>query len=103
MPSRPARPGPRALRRLAAAGVLSLGLVGLTAVAAEAHVSVHADSTAAGSFSQLTLRVPNESDSAGTVKLAVQLPQDTPFPFVSVKPVPGWKVNVVEAPLPKPV
>jgi periplasmic copper chaperone A len=91
------------LRRVAAVGALSVGLLGFGAAAAEAHVSVHADSTAAGSFSQLTFRVPNESPSAGTVKLEVQLPQDTPFPFVSAKPVPGWKIDVVKAKLPKPV
>lgn len=91
------------LRRLAAVGALSVGLLGLGAAGAEAHVSVHADSTAAGSFSQLTFRVPNESPTAGTVKLEVQLPQDTPFPFVSAKPVPGWKIDVVKAKLPKPV
>jgi uncharacterized protein YcnI len=91
------------LRRVAAVGALSVGLLGFGAAAAEAHVSVHADSTAAGSFSQLTFRVPNESPTAGTVKLEVQLPQDTPFPSVSAKPVPGWKIDVVKAKLPKPV
>jgi periplasmic copper chaperone A len=91
------------LRRVATVGVLSVGLLGFGAAAAEAHVSVHADSTAAGSFSQLTFRVPNESPTAGTVKLEVQLPQDTPFPSVSAKPVPGWKIDVVKAKLPKPV
>jgi uncharacterized protein YcnI len=91
------------LRRVAAVGAVSVGQLGFGAAAAEAHVSVHADSTAAGSFSQLTFRVPNESPTAGTVKLEVQLPQDTPFPFVSAKPVPGWKINVVKAKLPKPV
>jgi uncharacterized protein YcnI len=89
--------------RAAGVTVLSLGLLGFGAAAADAHVSVRADSTAAGSFSQITFRVPNESDSAGTVKLQVQLPSDTPFPSVSAKPVPGWKINVVEAKLPKPV
>ncbi|MFL6026076.1 MAG: YcnI family protein [Friedmanniella sp.] len=92
-----------ARRRFAAVTVLSVGLLGATAVAAQAHVSVHADSTATGSFSQITFRVPNESPTSGTVKLQVQLPQDDPFPFVSAKPVPGWKVTVKQAPLPEPV
>jgi periplasmic copper chaperone A len=89
--------------RAAAVGLLSLGLLGLGGVAADAHIRVNADSTAAGSFSQLTFRVPNESPKASTVKLQVQLPQDTPFPSVSAKPVPGWKISVVKAKLPKPV
>jgi uncharacterized protein YcnI len=89
--------------RVAGVAALTVGLLGFAAAAAEAHVSVHADSTTAGSFSQITFRVPNESESAGTVKLEVQLPSDTPFPFVSAKPIPGWKISVVEAKLPKPI
>jgi uncharacterized protein YcnI len=61
------------------------------------------ESTASGSFSALTFRVPNESDTASTVKLEVQLPTDTPFLYVSTKPFPGWTVKTTEAPLPEPV
>ncbi|HET9873271.1 MAG TPA: YcnI family protein [Propionibacteriaceae bacterium] len=75
----------------------------LIAGPARAHVGVHADSTASGSFTELTFRVPNESPTAGTTKVAVTLPQDKPFPFVSIKPVPGWKGTIQEAPLPEPV
>jgi periplasmic copper chaperone A len=103
MPSARSSVMPSTRWRVAGVGILTVGTLGFTAVAAEAHVSAHADSTAAGSFSQITLRVPNESESAGTVKLEVQLPTDTPFPFVSAKPIPGWKISVVEAKLPKPV
>ena len=78
-------------------------LLMLAPATADAHVRVSADSTTPGSFSALTFRVPNESDTAGTVGLTVQLPQDTPFLYVSSKPVPGWRVSTVEAPLPKPV
>ena len=97
--ARPSRP----VQRAAAVGVLSLSLLGFSAATADAHVRVHADSTAAGSFSQLTFRVPNESPTAGTVKVEVQLPQDKPFLFVSVKPVTGWKTDVQEAKLPQPI
>jgi len=89
------------LRVGAAAGLGALLL--LPTATAQAHVRVAADNTTAGSFSALTFRVPNESDTAGTVKLSVQLPQDTPFLYVSSKPVPGWRVATTEAPLPKPV
>jgi uncharacterized protein YcnI len=95
--SRPAR------RFLLGVGSLTAGLLAFPVLAAEAHVSAHADSTTAGSFSQITFRVPNESKSAGTVKFEVQLPSDTPFPSVSAKPLPGWKISIVEAKLPKPV
>jgi uncharacterized protein YcnI len=64
---------------------------------------VEADDATAGSFSVLTFRVPNESDTAGTVKLAVTLPNDTPFLSVSTKPVPGWKATATEAKLAAPV
>ncbi len=101
--ARPARSSSATGRRLAATGLVSLALIGFPAVAAEAHVSVKADSTSAGSFSQLTFRVPNESDTAGTVKVSVELPKETPFRFVSVKPVPGWSVEAEESPLPEPV
>lgn len=84
----------------AAAAVASLGLA---AGAAQAHVTVRPDNTASGAFSALTFRVPNESPSAGTVKMSVDLPTDRPFLYVSTKPVPGWRASVVEGPLPQPV
>ena len=90
-------------RRWAAAGGVALVIGAFTALAAQAHVRVHADSTASGSFSQLTFRVPNEKDAAGTVTIQVTLPQDTPFLSVSTKPLPGWTVTVADQPLPAPV
>jgi len=89
--------------RTTAVSVLAAGLSVVGAAPATAHVSVRADSTESGSFIALTFRVPNESDSAGTVKVNVDLPQDTPLLYVSTKPVSGWTVTTVEAPLAKPV
>ena len=57
---------------------------------ASAHVSVSSPNAAPGGFGELTFSVPSESDTARTTSLTVQLPSDTPFAFVSVKPVPGW-------------
>ena len=93
----------RWLRRGALA--TALGAIGLALLSATAgaHVTVHTDSTASGSFSALTFRVPNESDTADTVKVEVQLPRDTPFLDVSTKPLPGWTVKTIESPLPKAV
>ncbi len=82
--------------------LVGLGLA-ISGTAAQAHVHVHADNTTTGSFSALTFRVPNESDTASTTKIAVRLPQDTPLLYVSSKPVPGWRATTTEAPLPKPV
>jgi len=97
----PARGAIRAVRVSAIA--LIAGLAVTSANVAAAHIRVHPDSTASGSFSALTFRVPNESDTAGTVKVTVQLPQDTPLLYVSIRPVPGWTAKLTEAPLPKPV
>ena len=92
---------PSLLRAGAAAGLGVLLL--LPATAADAHVRVSADQTTPGAFSALTFRVPNESDTAGTVAVSVELPQDTPFLYVSTRPVPGWRAATKEAALPKPV
>ena len=103
--STPAAPasGISLLVRTGAAAGVAAALVLLAPTAADAHVRVRPDNTTTGSYSALTFRVPNESSTAGTVKVAVQLPQDTPFLSVSTKPVPGWTATATEAKLPKPV
>lgn len=89
--------------RLVLAIAAAAGLMMAAPTLAQAHVRVHADNPTAGSFSALTFRVPTESDTASTVEVQVDLPQDTPFLFVSTKPLPGWTAQVSEQPLPKPV
>lgn len=103
-PHTPSTPPTRApLRRLAAAAALGTGLALLSTLPAAAHVRVTADSTQPGSYSALTFRVPNEDDRASTTRLSVELPQDTPFASVRSRPVPGWRAELVTAPLPAPV
>ncbi len=97
------RRGARLLRRGLPAVVAAVAFVALTQSAASAHVRVRPDSTVTGTFSALTFRVPDESATAGTVKVAVTLPADRPFLSVSTKPVPGWQAVTTEAPLPAPV
>jgi uncharacterized protein YcnI len=82
---------------------VAAGLTILGAGVASAHVSVDPASTSEGGFSQLTFRVPNESETAKTSKITVTLPTETPFTSVSVKPMDGWKAEIKEANLPKPV
>lgn len=89
--------------RLVAVGVIAGAAVLLPAAGAEAHVRVIPESTAAGDFTKLTFRVPNESQKASTIKLSIQLPAKTPLAFVSAQPVPGWKVTVDSAALASPV
>lgn len=93
------RSGPRLIAALGVTAALIAG----SAAAAQAHVHVDPDSTTSGSFSELTFRVPNESATASTVKVSVELPTDKPFLSVSTKPLPGWAVSLTKAPLPKPV
>lgn len=70
---------------------------------ADAHVRVDPGQAQPGGYTTLTFRVPNESATAGTVRLEVDLPTDTPFTSVSYLPVPGWKAEVVTGELPEPV
>lgn len=92
----------RGLHALAAA--LLAGVVLLAGqTAASAHVTAAADDPAAGGYTTITFRVPTESDTASTTGVEVHLPQDTPLTSVRVKPVPGWRAEVLEADLPSPV
>ena len=89
--------------KTAAAASLTAGLLAAGAAAASAHVSVDPSATAEGGFTKLTFSVPNESETAKTNRLEVKLPTDTPLTSVSVKPMDGWKAQVVTTTLPKPV
>lgn len=92
----------RALKTVSVA-TMAAGLLAFGVSAASAHVHVDPDDPAAGGYTQLTFNVPNESPTAKTSKLEVALPTDTPFTSVSVKPVEGWKAEVITSALPKPV
>lgn len=89
--------------KTAAAASMTAGLLAAGAVAASAHVTVDPSKTAEGGFTKLTFSVPNESETAKTNRLEVKLPTDTPLTSVSVKPIDGWKAQVVTTALPKPV
>ena len=81
-----------------AAPALTLGAIGALALAgpASAHVTVNPNTATGGSYSKLTFRVPTESDTASTKKLAIYFPQDPAFASVSVKPHPGWSFKVIK-------
>lgn len=101
-PAARTRVGRSARHRAAVAVALGLGVAALP-TAADAHVRVIPESTVAGGWSALTFRVPNESATAVTTQVVVDLPTDTPFLFVSTRPVPGWTATVETAPLAEPV
>jgi uncharacterized protein YcnI len=75
----------------------------LGAAPAFAHVTAQPGQAAQGSYSVVDMRVPNESDTAGTVKLEVTLPADHPLASVRTSPVPGWTATMTEVPLNPPV
>jgi uncharacterized protein YcnI len=91
------------IRRLAVAGAFAALLVGLTAVPALAHVTVSSTDAAQGGEGVITFRVPTESETAATMKVAVQLPADPPIAAVSVRPVPGWTHKETTTKLAAPV
>ncbi|WP_454051343.1 YcnI family copper-binding membrane protein [Cellulomonas sp. Marseille-Q8402] len=66
---------------------------------------MHVDpaTTEAGAYAVLTVRVPNESATAATTQVSVDLPTDQPLTYVGVEPVPGWTATVEEGDLPEPV
>jgi uncharacterized protein YcnI len=70
-------------------------LLALAAPAA-AHVSVQPSEAAKGGYAKLAFRVPNEEESASTIKLEVQLPSGAKFQSVSTRPLPGWTVATTD-------
>lgn len=90
-------------RRVAAVAAGALALTVGLALPALAHVTINPGTAEKGGFSKVAFRVPNERDKASTTKIVVEFPTDHPLPFVSVRPVPGWKVKVTESKLPTPV
>jgi len=83
----------------------TLALFALLALAipasAGAHVTLQPSEAAAGDYTVLDVRVPNERDDAATTKVDVQLPSG--FVFASYQAVPGWSVEVKMQKLTKPV
>ncbi|MCU1557028.1 MAG: hypothetical protein JWN09_1023 [Microbacteriaceae bacterium] len=86
---------------------LAVGAGALLAIAlplsASAHVTITPYTTPPGAYALITFKVPNESATAGTKIIEVDIPTDTPFASVSYVPVPGWDVTLVTEQLPKPV
>jgi uncharacterized protein YcnI len=82
---------------LALFGVLAL----MAPASAGAHVTLQPSEAAAGDFTVLDIRVPNERDDSGTTKVDVQFPPG--FIFASYQPVPGWSVKVQMEKLAKPI
>jgi uncharacterized protein YcnI len=89
--------------RMAFVVVVALFLVGLLADAASAHVTVSSTSAQQGGYATVTFQMPCESATASSVKLQVDLPTDTPFASVAIRPHPGWNYVLTKGKLPKPI
>jgi len=84
---------------IGAGAILALALP----LSASAHIVVDPGQAEAGSYALITVRVPNESETAATNRVEVSLPTDTPFSSVRYVPVAGWSVELVRETLPDPV
>jgi uncharacterized protein len=84
-----------------AAGVVAAWLA--LAAPAYAHVTVSSPDATQGGEAVLTFQVPTESDTASTTGFKLQLPTDTPFASVLVRPHPGWSFTTKTERLAHPV
>jgi uncharacterized protein YcnI len=72
--------------------------------AAAAHVAVTPSSAEPGAeATELSFRVPNERSDATTTAVELALPTDHPFALASVRPMPGWKIQVTKQKLAQPL
>jgi periplasmic copper chaperone A len=92
-------------------GALRAGAVLVTAAVAAltlatpalAHVTATPRTAEQGGYAVIALRVPTESETAGTVALQVTLPADHPITSVRTTPRPGWTATLAKAPLDPPL
>jgi uncharacterized protein YcnI len=84
-----------------AAGVATLLGSGL----ASAHVTakILGETAQQGGYTKITFRVPSEEPTAGTIKLEVKFPADTPISGARTKPMPGWTAQINRVTLEKPI
>ncbi|MFF1870673.1 YcnI family protein [Kitasatospora herbaricolor] len=87
------------------AGIALATAAGVVALAgpAFAHVTVQPGNAQQGGYTAVDFRVPNESDTASTVKLEVSLPMDHPLASVRTLPLPGWTATLEKSKLDKPI
>ena len=86
---------------LALGGALLLTLLG--AGMAEAHVTAQPGWATKGGYAVVALRVPTESESAGTVKVELTLPAEHPIADVLTTPMAGWTAHIGKVPVNPPL
>ena len=80
------------MKRLLLAATATATLLVALATPASAHVSVNPGTATGGGFTALTLRVPNESETASTTEVSITLPDE--LESARVMPIPGWEYEV---------
>ncbi|MET9298782.1 YcnI family protein [Micromonospora aurantiaca] len=95
------------LRRSATVAALTLTAVATAVLGvagpASAHVTINPAEGTQGGYGRFAFRVPNESDTASTVKVEVNLPENAPVGSVSTMPVAGWTVAVEKRKVDPPI
>lgn len=97
---------PRPLARavvLVTALLTALAASVVVAAGASAHVTVASQDASPGGYGKMTFRVPNESDTASTVGLRIQIPQEAALASLRTQPMPGWTATLTTADLDEPV
>jgi len=97
---------PRPLARfavLATSALIAVAASVAVAGSASAHVSVSSQDAAPDGYGKITFRVPNESDTASTVGLRIQVPQEAAVTSLSTQALPGWTVTRTMTDLPEPL
>ncbi|MCW2579489.1 MAG: nuclear export factor, partial [Blastococcus sp.] len=94
---------PRPFVRLCVVALAASTALAASVGVASAHVSVSSSDAAPGGYGKLTFRVPNESDTASTVALRIQIPEDAAMSSLRFQPIPGWTATLTESELTTPI
>lgn len=90
------------IRALPLAGALTVSAfaIAFTCNSACAHITLDNQKAAVGSYYKAVFKVPHGCKGSPTLKVRVQIPEGV----IAVKPQPkaGWKIDIVDAPYPKP-
>jgi uncharacterized protein YcnI len=92
----------RAAVRGAVVVATSVAVAIVGAAPALAHVTAQPGQAPQGGYAVVSFRVPDESDTAGTIKLQIMLPTDHPVTSVRTTPIPGWTAAVAKTTLNPP-
>ncbi len=96
----------RAHARTVSTGAMTLALGSLAvalAANASAHVTVNSTDARQGGFGKVTVRIPNESATAGTTKVSLSMPAGLVLRSVKAKPHYGWTFTAPKVALAAPV